>query len=114
MMAACEQRQLDYLFKLRLTTKVKALIQLVSGTQDWSPAGGGWQGVESSLQLMGWSRGRRVIVLRRRRQPSPSLPGTVPPQVPLPFEESLPQAAVYEYAVLVTSLGDEITALSQH
>ena len=55
MMAACEQRQLDYLFKLRLTTKVKALIQLVSGTQAWSPAGSGWQGIESSLQLMGWS-----------------------------------------------------------
>lgn len=115
MMVACEQRQLQYLFKLRLTTKVKALIQLVSGTQAWSPAGGGWQGIESSLQLMGWSRRRRVIVLRRRRQPpQPSGPATVPPQVPLPFEKSLPQAAVYEYAVLVTSLGDEITALAQH
>ena len=115
MMAACEQRQLDYLFKLRLTTKVKALIQLVSGTQDWSPAGGGWQGVQSSLQLMGSSRGRRVMVLRRRRQPPlPSLPATAPPQAPLPFEESLPQATVYEYAVLVTSLDDDITALAQH
>jgi hypothetical protein len=115
MMQACEQRQLPYLFKLRLTTKVKSLIQLVSGTQDWSPAGGGWQGIESSLQLMGWSRKRRVIVLRRRRQPpQPSLSATVPPQVLLPFEESLPQAAAYEYAVLVTSLGDEISALAQH
>ena len=36
-MAACEQRQLDYLFKLRLTTKVKALIQLVSGRQAAAP-----------------------------------------------------------------------------
>ena len=71
--------------------------------------------VESSLQLMGWSCSRRVIVLRRRRQPpQPSLPGTALPQVSLPFVESLPQAAVYEYAVLVTSLGDEIAALAQH
>jgi hypothetical protein len=115
MMAACQQRQLDYLFKLRLTTKVKALIQLVSGIQAWSPAGGGWQGVESSLQLMGWSCLRRVIVLRRRRQPAePSLVGTTPSQAPLPFETSLPQSEAYEYAVLVTSLSDEIMAIAQH
>ena len=87
MIQACEQRQLPYLFKLRLTTKVKALIQLVSGTQTWSNAGSGWQGVESSLQLTGWSRSRRVIVLRRRRQPpQPSLPGTSSTsKSPLPF-----------------------------
>jgi hypothetical protein len=115
MIQACEQRQLPYLFKLRLTTKVRALIQLVSGTRTWSNAGGGWQGVESSLQLMGWSRSRRVMVLRRRWEPpQPSLPGTAQPQVTLTFEESLPQAEVYEYAVLVTSLPDEISALAQH
>jgi hypothetical protein len=33
MMGACEQGQLDYSFKLRLTTQVKALIQMVRGTQ---------------------------------------------------------------------------------
>ena len=33
MMGACEQRQLDDSSKLRLTTQVKALIQMVRGTQ---------------------------------------------------------------------------------
>ena len=34
--------------------------------QDWVPAGQGWKGVEAELLLTGWSRPRRVIVLRRR------------------------------------------------
>ncbi len=115
MRAECEQRQLGYLFKLRLTTKVKALVQLVSGTQNWSKAGGGWQGVESSLQLAGWSRPRRVIVLRHRlATASPSPPHAAKKQQLLPFEQTLPQADFYEYAVLVTSLVEEIFTLAQH
>lgn len=63
---------------------------------------------------MGWSCWRRVIVLRRRRQPpQPSLPGIAPPHAYLSLEQTLPQAEVYDYAVLVTSLGDEITTIAQ-
>ena len=33
---------------------------------DWSEAGQGWQGNETRLRLEGWSRQRRVILLRRQ------------------------------------------------
>jgi hypothetical protein len=114
MLLGCEQRQLHYLFKLRLTKKVKALIQLVATTPSWSNAGQGWQGVESQLQL-GWSRSRRVIVLRRRlEKPRPSARGQGPAQPFLPLDGWMPQAEYYEFAVLVTDLTDEVLTLAQH
>jgi hypothetical protein len=33
---------------------------------DWSDAGQGWQGKETSLRLHGWSRHRRIVLLRRK------------------------------------------------
>lgn len=115
MLLGCEQRRLHYLFKLRLTKKVKALIQLVAFTPSWSNAGQGWQGVESRLQLSGWSRSRRVIVLRRRlEKPRTSARRQGPPQPFLPFDGWVPQAEYYEFAVLVTDLAEEILTLAQH
>jgi hypothetical protein len=34
--------------------------------QDWQDAGAGWQGKEDELQLMSWSRQRRIVILQRR------------------------------------------------
>ena len=34
--------------------------------RDWSDAGQGWQGKETNLRLIGWSRQRRVVLLRRQ------------------------------------------------
>ena len=34
--------------------------------RDWADAGHGWQGKERQLRLKGWSRQRRVVLLRRR------------------------------------------------
>src|SRR5438309_594278 len=65
MIVACEKRDLPYLFKIRQTAKVKRHIAGLFGRDDWAPAGGGWQGLSSELQLSGWSRKRRVVVLRR-------------------------------------------------
>ncbi|MCP4283536.1 MAG: transposase, partial [Gammaproteobacteria bacterium] len=36
----------------------------MQGTE-WFDAGQGWQGAETTLRLQGWSRERRVVVLRR-------------------------------------------------
>ena len=66
MMVECEKRSLPYLFKIRQTTKVKRHIAQWFGRDRWAPAGGGWQGLSSELQLSGWSRKRRVVMLRRR------------------------------------------------
>ena len=70
-MASCEGAGLDYLFKLRLTKGAHRLAERLMGRDGWEDAGQGWSGIEAELRLQGWSRTRRVVVLRRR------LPGTV-------------------------------------
>jgi hypothetical protein len=65
MLVECESRKLPYLFKIRQTTRVQRHIAGLFGRTDWAPAGGDWQGLTSELQLTGWSRKRRVVVLRR-------------------------------------------------
>lgn len=112
----CEECALDYLFKLRLTTNVKRLIEKAFTRSDWVAAGQGWQGVEERLQLCGWSRERRVVVLRR------ALKGDIAlvkeragvRQLTFGFVETAGTVKRYEYAVLVTSLADEVLALAQH
>ncbi len=84
-----EQRGLPYLMKLRHTLKVKTLVRELMGQRTgWQDAGDGWQAVESSIKLSGWSRARRVVLVRespavapvgeqarRRRDPLGLLPG---------------------------------------
>ena len=65
-MSRAEQEGMPYLFKLRSTRNVKRLIEKAMGEADWTAAGQGWQGKASTLRLQGWSRHRRVIILRRR------------------------------------------------
>jgi hypothetical protein len=121
MMTQAEQRKIPYLFKLKQTSKVKQLIEKAFSREDWVPAGQGWKGIEAELTLTGWSRQRRVIVLRRRIRDElvlmekKRLAGTTPQeQLALGFAEIVKDGPLYEYAVLVTSLPDEILALAQH
>ena len=116
MMREAEQRQLPYLFKLRQSPNVKKHIAQVLSQQGWQAAGGGWQGVTSELQLSGWSRARRVVVLRRLvRDPlavTESDPSTG--QATLAgMAEVQPGCELYEHAVLVTSLSDEVLSIAQ-
>ena len=121
MRSAAEERKLPYLFKLKQHANVKRLIQQAFVRQDWVPAGQGWKGVEAELRLTGWSRPRRVVVLRRRiggerlLVERKRLAGRTPDeQLALGFAEMVKEGPLYEYAVLVTSLPDEILALGQH
>jgi len=60
-----EERGLPYLFKLRHTLKVKSLVQrLMSQGAGWIDTGDGWQAMEASLRLSGWSKERRVVLVR--------------------------------------------------
>ena len=65
-MQRCEQQGLPYLFKQRMTKRTKALAERLLRDAEWTDAGQGWQGAEAQLRLSGWSRARRVVVLRRR------------------------------------------------
>ena len=119
MMAGCEERGLAYLFKLKQSRGVAKLVEVLGrrGAEvGWQPAGQGWEASEQRLRLQGWSRERRVVVLRRRvdkRPPEadsgadkqPSLPGMV---VEGGKEEW------YEHAVLVASWGEkDLLAVAQ-
>jgi hypothetical protein len=55
-----------YLFKLRQSAGVKRLIERQWMRHDWRDVGQGFGAVEAELKLTGWSRARRVVVLRRR------------------------------------------------
>ena len=114
-MSRAEQEGLAYLFKLRLTTNAKRLIERLMRRGEWRDAGQGWQGAEGELRLSGWSRARRVIVLRRALKGDVALAQADDTgQLKLSFAELSDNAQLYEYAVLVTSLCDEILSIAQH
>lgn len=53
-----EARDQPYLTKLRLTKNVKRLIKTLFRSDNWEPAGQGWEGLNDRLTLSGWSRAR--------------------------------------------------------
>ena len=113
-MREAEQRGQAYLFKLRLTKNVKRAIERAMREQDWQDAGCRWQGKDGQLRLDGWSRHRRIVILRRRLERSLALAERDDAgQLRLSFAEVGDGGEVWEYAVLVTSLDSEILSLGQ-
>lgn len=110
-MVAAEERRLHYLTKLRLTKNVKRLIERVIARGEWVDAGQGFRGCESTLRLTGWSKSRRVIVLKRPIRGQILLED---PQLSLSFVEMEDGIKKYEYQVLVTSLEEELLTIAQH
>ena len=108
-----EARDQPYLTMLRLTKNVKALVKKLFRSNDWEEAGQGWEGLEDTLTLSGWSRARRVVVLRRKLSGEILITGKDEDQGELAFIESDLPTARYEYAVLVTSTAHEILTLAQ-
>lgn len=71
-MAECEERGLPYLFKLRHTAGVKQLVRtLLADGARWQDGGDGWQAMEGRLRLKGWSRERRVVLVREHPAQAP-------------------------------------------
>lgn len=108
-----ETRDQPYLSKLKLTSNVKALIKKLFRQSGWEDAGQGWEGMEDSLTLSGWTRARRVVVLRRKLTGEMLLTGKDEPQGEFAFIEGDVPTARYEYAVLVTSTAHPILTLAQ-
>src|ERR1700761_296971 len=113
-MTRAEQNDLAYLFRLRMTLNVKRSLERAMQQSDWADGGQGWQGKETSLRLSGWSRQRRIVLLRRKLARNLAITDhTHPTQARLGFAEAGPDKAVWEYAALVTSLDNEILTLGQ-
>jgi Transposase DDE domain group 1 len=108
-----EAREQPYLTKLRLTKNVKGLIKKLFRANRWEDAGQGWEGLDDTLTLVGWSRARRVVVLRRKLTGELLLTGKEDLQEQFAFIETDVPTARYEYAVLVTSTAHEILTLAQ-
>ncbi len=114
-MVEAEKRNQPYLFKLRQTINVKKrILDMECDAQTWNDAGDGWQGAESELKLMGWTRSRRCIFLRRPAQRAASRKALTRTSVAeFDFVEHLDSGPDYEYVVLVTNDTLPIIALAQ-
>ena len=114
LMRKCETEGLPYLMRLRLTKNVKRAIERLAGRRDWTDAGQGWHGIETTLKLTGWARARRVVLLRRRiagdSKPARPVDGD---QLQLSFPTFLEPGETWEHAALVTSLTEPIMGLGQ-
>jgi hypothetical protein len=66
MMAEMEEINQRYLFKLRQTAGIKRLIERKWQQNAWQDVGQGFDAVEDQIRLAGWSRVRRIGVLRRQ------------------------------------------------
>lgn len=116
-MNVAEEKGMPYLFKLKQTKNVKRLIEKLMLNQAWTNAGQGWEGQESNLQLMGWSKSRRVIVLRKQITKDLAALTEDPETKQLSFDFATldnGKMRIYEYAVLITSLTDEVLTITQH
>src|SRR5271155_2727318 len=113
-MSRAEQNDLAYLFRLRMTLNVKRSLERAMQQSDWADAGQGWQGKETTLRLQGWSRQRRIILLRRKLPRDRAITKRADPAQPLlSFGEVEADKELWEYAALVTSLKHEILTLGQ-
>ena len=117
-MEGAEQRGIAYLFKLKQSANVKKRIAKLFGNEQWMDAGQNWQGLDTQLRLSGWSRARRVVVLRRALREAVAeeqkSPKKAAQQLTLDLPEATYRGVLYEYAVLVTSLPDEVRTIAQH
>ena len=120
----CEQRGLRYLLRLRKTANVKRLIERLFRREDWTQAteaSQGWQAIEDELRLSGWSKARRVVVLRRRIKNDIALTAKKHGKheaneqlvLALPHDEVQDSAQAWEYTVLATNVEYEIAAVGQ-
>lgn len=115
-MTECEALKLPYLFKLKKTSLVKQLIRNYLNHRDWYYAGQGWEGVDSKIGLTGWTKRRRVIILRRAIKNELAMGAKKKNTLQLAFDFADVEEAltVYEYAVLITSLKEDLDVVANH
>ena len=118
MMQEAEQREQAYLFKIRQSAKIQELLAGSFAVDQWESAGQGWEGTWSEVRLAGWTSKRRVILLRRplredlvvaKRKGKGRMA-----QMELEMGWVRAGTVLYEHAVLVTNLEDDIFTLAQH
>ena len=120
-MSALEAIGQPYLFKLRQSAGVKALVKRQWHRRDWCNVGQGWDACEDTLRLTGWTERRRVIAMRRvrktdllvevKRAGRPKRKDQV--QAELHFVDENEPVKSWEYAVLVCNTHYELENIGQ-
>jgi len=80
---------------------------------DWQNVGHDFHAVEAELRLAGWSRPRRVVVLRRQVKGSLAAEVNSDTHPTLHFIDHSDNIKILEYAVLVTNTDYSMEALGQ-
>ena len=120
-MSALEAIDQPYLFKLRQSAGVKRLVKRQWSRRDWCAVGQGWDACEDELLLTGWTRRRRVIVMRRVRKTDLVVEtkragrgkGKDQAQSELHFIDENEPVKSWEYAVLVCNTHYELQNIGQ-
>ncbi|SDZ09621.1 transposase [Nitrosomonas sp. Nm33] len=113
-MAEMEEIDQRYLFKLRQTDGIRRLIERKWQQNQWQNVGQGFYTVEDELRLAGWSRARRVVVLRR--QVKGNLAAEVnsdAQQRTLHFVDHSDKIKLWEHTVLVTNADYSLEAFGR-
>jgi hypothetical protein len=112
-----EERGQRYLLRLRQTANVKRLVAMAFGRTDWSrPDTQGCQMIEAQVRLHGWSKTRRVVIVRQRIRGGIARQRRIDSrQLQLDLQPAVFQAGdkLWEYAVLVTDVEVPIEAVAQ-
>lgn len=101
-MDECEIEGVKYLFRLRITNKIKALVKswLRDGSS-WKRHPEGWESREGVIQLDGWNRARNILIIRKRKTPRQQ-DKILPSQSEFEFVHSEDDSN-YEYEVLCSN-----------
>jgi Transposase DDE domain group 1 len=101
-----ELRHLNYLFKIKKTPKVKALIDFISheSAEKWVDVGQGWSAIGGEIKLSGWTKSRKILIQRRPLRKKKSGRPKKEEQLMLHFIGLAKKDLNYEYSVLVTNL----------
>lgn len=115
-MTALEEKGMPTLFKLKKSKNVKKLIMKHHGLGEWHFFKAGWEAKEDELQLQSWGSARRVVIVRRRVEKDNTLliETEQEGQQSFGFVDAPDNIKLTEYAVLITSLEDEIISIVQH
>ena len=129
-MRQAEKRQLNYLFKIKRSPKIKSLIKtlMTSENVEWENAGQGWQGYSTSIQLQGWTEERRIIIQRKKvtkTKESKNITESANQNTHQPKAKQLEfdfncevinqdDKNEYTFSILVTNLTDTVLTVCQH
>ncbi len=106
-----EERGLPYLSKLRHTLKVKELvIRMMRQGALWQDCGDGWQALETTIRLSGWTRERRVVLVRENPAKAP-VAGIGKPRRGKDRQDFLPETEGEGWDAQATPWSGKISAL---